>query len=493
MKRFLAFLLTTALILTSGISVFAIKGGDSDVSGTMAFEFNSASMINSLHYVERENASDPNAKLVPSTEQTKSYGYSAKLTIAGAYGTKFFFNNSAAAAFNDSSLNYVNIQIYNAQSTQKRLIFNVTYNAAGRVYIQPGWNVVTLPVTSCFNGGNRSLSTSSYEQSGENATAFNIAEVAGTDAITSGDVYYIDRIWLTESENDVQSYDIASDGAIIWNFNTTDAISAANSAVATATCGTITADKAFVNAYDLSATFTTNTTRRMQIKLPNNNMQAKDENGNYLYDYINILVGNPQSVAVTFGCGINTTSANTQVTLPANSWSLVSIKIDDLFLAGNSNYKRDGKNYGDSVEGIAFQMSDQVAGGNTTNAGIKYNLDMIWVSKTPAAKSGTAVGTTLVSQNPLTCTDALVTDNGNGTAYASCKISNWPGERFVVIFASYNADGSLNGLTMTKDYDGDENKETLVTTSSISIPEGGSTKIMVWNGFAHNTPMTVSK
>lgn len=493
MKKFIAFLLTTALILTSGISVFAIKGGDSDVSGTMAFEFNSASMINSLHYVERDNVSDPNVKLVPSTEQTKSYGYSAKLTIAGAYGTKFFFNNSAAAAFNDSTLNYVNIQIYNAQSTQKRLIFNVTYNAAGRVYLQPGWNVVTLPITSCFSGNSRSTSTKSYEQYGEDATAFNIAEVAGTDAITAGDVYYIDRIWLTATEEDIQSYSVSSDGAVIWEFNSTDAISTANSQVATATCGTISADTGFVNAYDVSATFTTNTTRRMQIKLPNNNIQAKDSNGNYLYDYINILVGNPQSTSVTFGCGINTTSANTQVTLPANSWSVVSIKIEDLFLAGNANYKRDGKNYADSVQGVAFQMSDQVAGGNTTNGGIKYNLDMIWVSKNPAAKEGTTVGTTIISQIPLSITDSNVIDNNDGTSYASCKISNWPGERFVVIFASYDNDGSLNELTCVKDYDGNENKEKLVTTSAIKVPQGGKTKIMVWNGFGEIAPMTVSK
>ena len=170
---------------------------------------------------------------------------------------------------------------------------------------------------------------------------------------------------------------------IVWDFNSTDAISAANSAVATAACGSITADTSFVNSYGVSATFTTNSTRRMQIKLPNNVIQQKNSDGDYIYNYLHILVGNPQDTDVTFGCGINTTSENTQVTLPANSWTVASFYIEDLFLAGNSNYKRDGKNYAESVQGVAFQMSDQVAGANTTNAGIKYNLDKIWVTTGP--------------------------------------------------------------------------------------------------------------
>ena len=179
--------------------------------------------------------------------------------------------------------------------------------------------------------------------------------------------------------NDEISY---SDG-IVWDFSSTDAISAANAAVATAACGSITADSSFVNSYGVSATFTTNATRRMQIKLPNNVIQQKNSDGDYIYNYLHILVGNPQDTDVTFGCGINTTSENTQVTLPANSWTVASFYIEDLFLAGNSNYKRNGKNYADSVQGVAFQMSDQVAGANTTNAGIKYNLDKIWVTAEP--------------------------------------------------------------------------------------------------------------
>ena len=180
----------------------------------------------------------------------------------------------------------------------------------------------------------------------------------------------------------VDAQDQYQDG-IVWDFNSTDAIAAANSSVATATCGTITADTSFINSYSVSASFTTNSTRRMQIKLPNNVIQQKNSDGDYIYNYLHILVGNPQNQAVTFGCGINTTSENTQVTLPANSWTVASFFIEDLFLAGNSNYKRDGKNYGESVQGVAFQMSDQVAGANTTNAGIKYNLDKIWVTSQP--------------------------------------------------------------------------------------------------------------
>lgn len=171
--------------------------------------------------------------------------------------------------------------------------------------------------------------------------------------------------------------------AIVWEFNSTEEISKANAAVATATCGSISADTSFVNSYAVSATFTTNATRRMQVKLPNNVIQQKNSDGDYIYNYLHILIGNPQNTSVTFGCGINTTSANTQVTLPANSWTVASFYIEDLFLAGNSNYKRDGKNYADSVQGVAFQMSDQIAGANTTNAGIKYNLDKIWVTTAP--------------------------------------------------------------------------------------------------------------
>jgi len=170
---------------------------------------------------------------------------------------------------------------------------------------------------------------------------------------------------------------------IVWEFNSSEAVDAANSAVATAACGKITADTEFVNSYDICASFTTNATRRMQIKLPNNVIQQKNESGEYVYSYLHILVGNPQSEDVTFGCGINTTSSNTQVTLPANSWTVASFYIEDLFLAGNSNYKRDGKNYGESVQGVAFQMSDQIAGANTSNAEIKYNLDKIWVTAQP--------------------------------------------------------------------------------------------------------------
>ena len=81
--------------------------------------------------------------------------------------------------------------------------------------------------------------------------------------------------------NDEISY---SDG-IVWDFSSTDAISAANAAVATAACGSITADSSFVNSYGVSATFTTNATRRMQIKLPNNVIQQKNSDGDYIYNY----------------------------------------------------------------------------------------------------------------------------------------------------------------------------------------------------------------
>ena len=131
-------------------------------------------------------------------------------------------------------------------------------------------------------------------------------------------------------------------------------------------------------------------------------------------------------------------------------------------------------------------------GGNGTNkiSGIVYNFDMIWVSKTPAAVGDADNLGIIVSQVPLTCTDAVI--NSDGTA--SCKITNWPGERFVVIFATYNADGSLNSVDCVKDYDGGENKETVVNSSkALTIPEGGTTKVMVWNGFGEIAPMTTVK
>jgi len=493
MKKFIAFLLTTALIMTMGPASFALKGGDADVAGVMAFEFNSESAVSTLHYVNRDNAADPNVKLVASQEQTKSYAYSAKLTVVGAYGTKFFFTDKAAEAFNDEAMKYVNIQIYNAQSTQRRLIFNVTYNASGRVYVQPGWNVVTLPVESCFNGGTRSLSTTSYEEKGDEATAFNIAEVAGTDAITAGDVYYIDRIWLSATESSDITYNVSSDGAILWQFNNTDAVSAAAALNAAAASGSpsMTLDNSFVNAYDISASFTTSTKRRMQIKLDSKNIiQTKDENGNYVYDYINFIIGNPQNTDVTFGYGYY--GNNQAVTLPANSWSLLSVKIDELFWNGNSQNGRTALKYSD-LSGIAFQMNDSPGGNNNSSTpGIKYNFDMIWVSKGAAAVGVADEKGTVLSQIPLTCTDAAVTDNGDGTAYASCKISNWPGERFVVIFASYTNDNALHAITLSKDYDGGQNIEKLVETASIEVPEGGKTKIMVWNGFGDISPMALS-
>ena len=87
---------------------------------------------------------------------------------------------------------------------------------------------------------------------------------------------------------------------------------------------------------------------------------------------------------------------------------------------------------------------------------------------------------------------AIIGKSGNGKSKASCKVSNWPGERFVILFASYNADGSLCELTYVKDYDGSANTDKVYETSDITVPEGGKTKIMVWNGFGEISPMTVS-
>lgn len=487
MKKFIAFLLTTALIMTMGPASFALKGGDADVAGVMAFEFNSESAVSTLHYVNRDNAADPNVKLVASQEQTKSYAYSAKLTVVGAYGTKFFFTDKAAEAFNDEAMKYVNIQIYNAQSTQRRLIFNVTYNASGRVYVQPGWNVVTLPVESCFNGGTRSLSTTSYEEKGELATAFNIAPVT---TITAGDVFYVDRIWLSATDSSVETYKVADDSSVLWEFNNSTAVD--NVTIANANCPDLMIDSSFVNAYNVSATFTTNGSRRMQMKFYDNKLQEVNSSGEYVYDYINFIIGNPSNEPVNFGCGV--VSYGTALVTINPGWSIVSVPINNLFRPMSSSHAGKRTDYANVyTSGQSLQLCDDAGGNGLTGiSGIKYNFDMIWLSKTPAAVGSADASGQIVSQKNLSCSDTAVIDNGDGTSYATCKISNWPGERFVVIFASYDADGALHGLTLSKDYDGAENKSKVINTSAIEVPQGGKTKIMVWNGFGEIAPMATS-
>ena len=54
MKKILAFLLTTALILSIGTTVFAVKGGDGGFEGDVAYAFDSQETINSIDFFKTE-------------------------------------------------------------------------------------------------------------------------------------------------------------------------------------------------------------------------------------------------------------------------------------------------------------------------------------------------------------------------------------------------------------------------------------------------------
>lgn len=464
MKKILAFLLTTALILSMVPTVFAVKGGDGGFEGDVAYAFDSQEAINSIEYFK--------TKLVVDSSVTKSYPVSARYTVPdGDTVTQFRLTDNAVKAFNNPDNKYVNMLIYNAQSTSAKVYVYVTYNVSNATTLAPGWNTISVTKDSCFYSG-----TASTVTTGGGLTI-------GESSPVAGNVYYIDTIWLSENKAGYYSYDFDSDSKEMWQFNEVSAITDAS--LYAAQDVKFTADTTNVNAYNISAKYTTNTRRRVQLKLKDNTLQEKDGDA-WKYNYVNVLICNPSSTEVTFGCGV---SGSSQVTLPVG-WSVASFEIDKLFLVGNNTYKRGGSNYANGLTGTAFNLSEQPGGNNPQTNGIVYNIDMIWASKTPAAIGTADANGSIVSQITLTCTDAVINSDG----MASCKITNWPGERFVVIFATYNADGSLNSINCVRDYDGDENKETVVnSTNALTVPEGGTTKVMVWNGFGEIAPMTTVK
>ena len=472
MKKLLAFLLVAALILSMGTTVFAIKGGDGDLNGAIAFEFSSEAYINGLKYGNADRTLKADSENANSYDVTALYEFSDTQTQA-----QFHLTEQAVEAFSNSSLTYVNILIRNAQDEAQNLYFYVTYNGNTKTSVAPGWSIVSIE--------KKYMLASNAGETGSYSTG-NAFTITGGAA---GQKFNIDKIWLTEEHPDNYSYAVSSDSAILWQFNSAEAVD--DVSIANADCPTLNVDYNNVNAYNVSATFTTNGVRKMQFKFENNTVQETDENGNYKYDYLNFLVGNLSSEDIIgFGCGIN--SFATAITSINPGWSVVSVPIDTLFRPSTSSATGKRNEYSNVYSsGMALQMCDD-KGGNGTNkiSGIVYNFDMIWVSKTPAAVGDADNLGIIVSQVPLTCTDAVI--NSDGTA--SCKITNWPGERFVVIFATYNADGSLNSVDCVKDYDGGENKETVVNSSkALTIPEGGTTKVMVWNGFGEIAPMTTVK
>ena len=522
MKKIIAFLLMATLILTMGVPSFALKGGDSDEFENMLFNFTSTVRANSLIGSDRFYGLtvDENITAPGSTASVKLTSAGKTAIVNGAQSPISDWDNAISdwSEFDGIKLNlYVSEK--NTETTFAGQTVRIILGAHG-VYndssdgnnnkdywrydlnianLDTGWNAVEVPFTSfnsVINGSavsNKSFNDYKHEYPINSFTIINGTE--GTFASASVPFPWelnLDSVLLTKAPV-TYSYAVTSDAAVLWEFNTPEKVSTAASLNAAATSGSpsMTVDKSFVNAYDMSATFTTSSKRRMQIKLdPNNIIQSKDENGAFVYDYINFLIGNPQDTDVIFGYGYY--GKDQAVTLPANSWSLLSVKIDELFWNGNSQNGRTATKYAD-LSGVAFQMNDFAGGNNNAETtGIKYNFDMIWISKAPAAVGTADEKGTILSQLPLSYTDAKVTDNGDGTAYASAKISNWPGERFVVIFASYTADNALHAVTLLKDYDGAQNSEQLVETSSIEISEGGRYKIMVWNGFGDILPMAPS-
>ena len=523
MKKLLTFLLVAALILSMGTTVFAIKGGDGELNEIKVFDFGNSASATALLGSERfgttssvdtsicAQGSSCSLKLNPSTSHIatgsilSSWGnietdwsqydnMKIKLYVSERNTQTNFANNYIRLLFGPNA--YYNMQPEDGTKVYFR--YNIDVSA-----LSVGWNEVTISfsdIQTVIGSGQDSNSFDYWKSTyGSNIECFRINH--GTESVTaSGNSPFpytlnIDSISLTKNTT-AYSYDVASDSTVLWEFNSEDAITN-NVSYTSTTLAKLSADKTIVNAYDVSATFTTSTAKKcLPLSLssvPDTSStetvsdlikKTDSESGEYLYDYLNILVGNPNGTDVTIGCQIHF-SGTAQVTLP-KGWSVVSIPIDGKLTSGITS----ANSYHRSKISLAtLKISENAGGANSTTDGIKYNFDMIWLSKAPAA-SGDAVNGYYVSQTPLTCTDAVI--NSDGTA--SCKITNWPGERFVVIFATYNADGSLNSVDCVKDYDGGENKETVVNSSkALTIPEGGTTKVMVWNGFGEIAPMTTVK
>lgn len=526
MKRFLAFLLTTALMLTMTIPAFALKGGDGNDLETLLFEFSSEAKANALMGTDRFYGLTVDKTIVkPGSTSSVMLTRASKTAIVNGGQSPFSSwsgVNTDWSAYDGIKLHlYVSAKDATTTFTGKtaRIILgaNAVYNDSSNgnnnkdywrydldiSTLNNGWNVVEIPFTSfgsVIDGStvsNKTLDDYKSEYKINSLTIINGTE--GTYASTSKPFPWtlnLDSIYLTKNPV-TYSYAVSSDSAILWEFNTEDSLLETNVGYAS-TKNKLSADYINVNAYDISAKYISYTGNRLQLKYPDTSIDEKEDNV-YKYDYINFIILNSAETNKNFYCGIHWNAPAVAILLPG--WNIVSIPIEDLFNGttyGINNVtsanSRGGSSYS-SNKGKTFNISDTASGAATTEvtSGTIFNFDMIWVSKTPAAVGTPDSNGSIVSQIPLTCTDTLVTDNGNGTSKASCKISSWPGERFVILFASYNADGSLNELTYVKDYDGGENKEKLYETSSITVPQGGKTKIMVWNGFNEIAPMTVSR
>lgn len=517
MKRFLAFLLTTALVLTMGVTSFAIKGGDGNEYETVLFDFSTKTKASALIGSGRFYGIGVDETIVKKGSSS-SVQLTQNASTAIVNGGQSPFSAWDGVITDWSTYDGIKINLYVSAKDNTtsfagktaRIIFgaNAVYNDSSdgnnnKDYwrydldiesLNTGWNEVEIPFASfgsVIDGSavsNKSLADYKADYNINSLTILN-----GTEATKASSTspfpwtLNLDSIMLTKNPA-IHTYSVASDAAVLWEFNSADAVSAVSFATA-ANNPRMTVDTSYVNAYDVSAKLTTNGLRRLQIYPANNAMQAVNSDGDYLYDYINILVGNPSNETVGFGMGIHF-SATAYATLDSG-WNLVSFPIERLFRLNSSSSAGKRAEYSDITKS-AMQISNVSGGADDTTSGIVYNFDMIWVSKTPAAVGSANNVGTIVNRLPLNMSDATVVDNGDGTSYATCKISNWPGERFVVIFASYEADGALHGLTFSKDYDGAENKDKIVNTPSIEVPQGGKTKIMVWNGFGEIAPMVTS-